>query len=123
MDRQQEWTARRIDFLANVLVTAVEGGINYWASVENYRTKEGPEYTLEDARALIKDEYTGQHHDLTLEVIGAGLLKIGSRDFELNPQMRKEILLANTISDAGDIDSADADAIVQAGLLGEVRYG
>ena len=53
----------RKDFLHSVFVTAMEGGVNYWADLVEYRWSHGaPDYKadLDGFRAVIADQDTGE---------------------------------------------------------------
>ena len=112
----------RNDFLKDIFITAIEGGINYWCIVKNYR------WNCEDfsCKVIEYDEDTDSHknrYNLNAAVIEQGILKVKERSFQVNSDILAYILLADHNNDAGDIDSICADVIVQAGLFGEIVYG
>jgi hypothetical protein len=121
----------RKEFLTNVLVTAVEGGINYWADIEEYRIDEIPDPVFPGltkwvgGSVKVRDfEGTGgKWHTVTLDTIARGIRVVTTPDFNLNRQMKSWIRDGNAENDSGDIDCWCADAIVQAAVLGEVVYG
>ena len=128
-------------FVHQTFTTAMEGGVNYWASVENYR------WALRDASgALVKDSFGDPCEDFTgftatlldnededaeprvvnREVIERGIRAIANGTARTNAKLRKEMLVASNAPEMVgdlDLDAADADCIVQAGLFGEVIYG
>ena len=113
------------DFLSCVLVTAVEGGIGYWAEVRNYHWTEDTNHNLLSASAEIKIEDTNESEwqTLNLDVIRNGIEKIQNNEVNINRDMLKSIVAGNITNDAGEIDSDGADCIVQAALFGEIIYG
>lgn len=117
----------REQFLADVLTTAVEGGIQYWSTVEEYRN----EYSVPVAEtyAVIIDD-DGDEHRITIDTIAHGIQVLttgentGKAFSMCGMDYWKQFLLANrTNSEDGDYDADIADNIVQAGLYGEVIYG
>lgn len=112
-------TPEREQFLADVLITAVEGGVNYWAHTSEYRWLGGPKRT----RVVLCDmEGDEKEHFVTIETIAEGLATI-RKGSGLNKSIMAAILLGDTNNDGGEIDSDAADCIVQAGIFGEVIYG
>ncbi len=112
------------ELLAGIIVTAVEGGINYWATVEDYSTGGFP-----DDPATVWAELTDDQNEdesevlrLTLDAVALGLERILNGSVELNTTIRGWIWQGVT-SDPGMIDATAADCIAQAGLLGDVLYG
>lgn len=120
--------ARQYDMqiLADTIITAVEGGIGYWCSVVAYTHTEGPEHTratimIEDS--LADDEEKGDTFTIDCEVARKGIERILNGSIELNSEMVGWIVQSLDEGSAFMIDADVADAIVQAGLLGEVRFG
>jgi hypothetical protein len=108
-------------FIDDLLVTAFEGGINYWCSkvypVDNI-FPEGAVYTsdcLSRGRHIViveesdEDGNQGKNHILTLDN-----LLFGIKCFMNMPN-------ANNIFD--DYDAWDADTIVQFAIFGDIIYG
>lgn len=141
-------TADRTQFLADVLTTAVEGGIGYWARImESKRAEDGSwlEITVVEYEDAYDDEALGlrpgdcyesldnlwdtgrealaKHtHVVTLDKVAHALNEVISGDY-VHKEMTARIFLANRSNDAGEIDAYDADAVVQVAALGEVVYG
>lgn len=124
----------RDDFLASVIVTAVEGGIGYWASTSEYRwfqpdldggTATPTERGGANAFARLMDrEGDGTFYDLTPAVIERAFETIEKGPVAyLSASRSKRLLGALDDLEGGDIDSSDADVLVQIGLLGGVVYG
>lgn len=108
-------------FLQDVLITAVEGGTGYWASVSDYHWDDDAPDT---ARATLHDmEEDDREHRVTIDTIASGVRRIVHGEVQLNLTLRTAITYGSLHNDAGDIDADCADAIVQAALFGEVVYG
>lgn len=122
-DCARKRTPERTDFLAGILVTAVEGGIDYWADVQGYHVAGILKDLLRDARTQVRDRAeSDEWKHLTLDIIALGISRIKEPGFKINETLRASILLGDVENDAGHIDSEGADVIVQAGLLGEIVY-
>jgi hypothetical protein len=118
-------------FLADVLTTAVEGGINYWCvanSVDRARTGDGTNLDdLSVVRVVGADFYGGPRCDFDLDTVHLGIDRIVAGRIEIAPSIRAAVVTAvlgyGDGPDAGDIDADLADVIVQAGALNGVVYG
>lgn len=118
----------RTDFLANVLVTAVEGGSNYWAEFSDYKWREdiirrnmtdaSVTCTVLDNRGYPDPK---QVHKVTLNTIAKGI-KV-CKGLKLNQTIKASILLADADPENADIDGDAADCILQAALFGEIVFG
>lgn len=120
-----------------VFTTAVEGGIQYWATLVTYRWSTGkaePDAEAADFYADICDsENDNKAYRIDAKVIKRGIRKAYALcDTFGDPYQRLAIsdlyaaLRAHVSSirwDEVDYDSDTADIIVQAGLFGEVVYG
>lgn len=117
----------RDEFLRDVFVTACEGGINYWAFVQEYSWSDLDRYY---ARILdAEDEYV-----VNRALINRGLRRIhraaerppveGKRTSVpyLSHSTARRISQMLRVRDAGELDADDADVVVQVGLFNEVRY-
>lgn len=126
-------TPERIQFLSDVLITAVEGGINYWTQVSGYDPDNGdPELRgvtvwpdLDDFEdGQLQTNVPGGGIRVTLETLakGIGILDRDTEHYHHGYWM--QFWLANrTNGDDGDYDAGIADCILQAGVFGEVVYG
>lgn len=114
-------TPERIEFLKDIIITAYEGGIGYWALGRNYDPDNGTVDLVEDEHFPFDDNTPWQ--TVNLDTIERGLAKVKDPSFKINKEMRGWITTGDITNDAGDIDSGCADAIVQAALFGELVYG
>lgn len=132
-------TPARNSFLADIITTAVEGGIGYWSIALEYRWNDPglPEVCqrLEaapggggNAYALIIDTETDQRHEITLDVAARGLRRIIEGRTNSTDRDVAIVRAADHANDLapenghGDIDAWIADQIIQAGLLGDIIY-
>jgi hypothetical protein len=109
-------------FLSDVIVTAVEGGINYWSEIKSYKIRDG----VAECQVRIDprvDNSDNNWHILSPSGIKSGILKINRGNTELCKDYRKQIAGAWATKDAGDIDAPLADVIVQVALYGEIIFG
>lgn len=100
----------------NAMITALEGGSNYWAEEVSLLSKDRNEMTLEawfDSGHGIKVVSS----DDVSEIYIVGHSTFFDRVNELFPEWTE------VFSDEGDYDAEDADQFFQYGLLGEVVYG
>lgn len=129
-------TAEREEFLSDVLSTAIEGGINDWAYVTEYKW-EGMDNR--DHYAKIVDGEWNADGDpdsepefpesvINIDLIAKGIGVIKGFDYQPNyfgdggAYWRQFLLADRTNGEDGDYDAIVADWIVQAGLFGEIRY-
>lgn len=92
--------------LRSLLITAVEGGIGYWAEVRNYRPDAG---TVE-----VRDvEERGRWRKVTTKTLLAGLDACAVKHRHITARWLQDRI--------GDADIGDA--VLQAGLFGEIVYG
>jgi hypothetical protein len=127
-------TPERSEFLSDVVTTALEGGIGYWSEASVYKwwspTLDGGTAEHHDglgnAYAVIDEVGDGDRdrveHLINLDVVATGIRRIVAGDV-VHEDMTKTIREADRDNDASLLDAADCDAIVQVGLLAEVRYG
>lgn len=122
--------ARRA-FLADVLTTAIEGGVQYWADVLVYRwsdpsLKHG-NGTRDAYAELVESDYEEEEtQDLlrvTLDTIARGWRLYEGQTLSGSEYGRQAMLADRTNGDDGDYDADVADNVLQLGLFGEVRYG
>ena len=107
----------------DIVTTALEGGINYWAdqaeTVGTLREEDKDLYISETISrgytVEIHDAEEGEVYQLDLEKLLNGITYGVQNGFV-------EINNGGTI-DTGDIDAIAADVIIQAALFGDVIYG
>lgn len=112
-------TARE-QFIQDILGTAIEGGINYWANYQTINKIDKPEdiigWWYESVHIIDED---GNSYVIDKNTIIKGINMIVKR----NAERDKALILANrTNGDDGDFDALDADKIVQFGLYGKLVY-
>jgi hypothetical protein len=136
-------TQERIQFLTDVLITAVENYGYGWFSVDEYEP--GGDEPDGKAYAAITDDFDdNKQHRIDLAVIAHGFgvitdakpavdpkhpndgevlhnAKTGQRLF-VSGQNRKRLVEASRLNDAGELDVIDALAVVECGLFGAVTY-
>lgn len=99
----------RIEFLKDVIVTAVESGATrHWATIRDYDYRKG--YVQLNWRVV------------NIQIIAGGLTKIKNPDFDIFAEYRAAILLADATNDASHLEGITADIIVQVALFGVIRY-
>jgi hypothetical protein len=95
----------------DIVCTALEGGINYWASSAEVKDGDckGATYASEvisrGGTLIIKEDQDGKLHELTLD------------------NFKKGVELYGVPGIADDHDAWDADSIVQYALFGRLIYG
>lgn len=110
-------------FLQYNLITAVEGGINYWSSLVSYTQTESADLIRAEIIEVGDDDDDGPHHTINVEVIRLGIERLLSEEVKVNRTILGYVLSGVRENDAGYIDADAADAIVQAGLFNELVYG
>lgn len=104
-------------WIDGVIITAFEGGINYWADEAKVVDGDykGATYAAEvptrGGAVLIHDYSEDEWHTLTLDKMVEGIKAYFNKGF-INP---------NAIID--DYDASDADCMIQLALFGEIVYG
>lgn len=127
------------ELLDNIIVSAFEGGIGYWACLDNTTDDFEQYYSInEQIRSMKPDDYYNHPHFKTTSDIVRELLleekaiiledaEDSSEKWELTLEMLKkgiELWLLHTErGNINNIDSDDADQIVQYALFGEITYG
>lgn len=128
--------------LLNVLSTAMEGGVNYWAATSRYVWRErGPKGEVTDslrmrvdAFAVVYDaeEEPDEGEEVTRYTIdGAsivrGLARLADMQIQTGPPTSggtwAEALRLMLAGEDWDYDADDADRIVQAALFGKLVFG
>ena len=121
MSSNQDRSRERVDFLASVLVTAIEGGINYWANVRKYKVA-SVDGNLTYAYAEVRDIGERDYSPVTLDTIALGIARIRNGEPSIAPGFLDEVREADEENDASNMDSEAADIILQVGLFNELVY-
>lgn len=110
-------------FLFDIFVTAIEGGVNYWCIVHKYHWRKKDSTEDRERFYAEVEEDDGTSHRITKKTVEAGLKKIVAGEVKISNGLFKDIALGNKELDAGYLDVASADCIIQVGLFGEIVYG
>lgn len=111
------------EFANDVITTAVEGGIGYWALISDYRIDDP------DTTAKIRPDDDAGFEDrewpvlLDRDMVQKGLDLLTNTKIKVNPIILGAIIWGVNHEDAGDIDADCADVIVQVAVFGEVVFG
>ena len=128
----KQLTEERKQFLFDVFVTALEGGIGYWSRASQYhiwKNRDTCEEDLNGFYAVIHEwdedaaKYETESHKIDIATIQKGIRKIVNDEVELADTLIHIIKQANRKNDAGEIDSDLADCVVQIGLFDRLIYG
>lgn len=120
---------KRNEVLHDIFTTAMEGGVNYWASVTEYGWSCGDGHTPDtrEYHADIRDlEDDNKLHHIGRHVMAHGykLATTTHRDrIAWSSGEKPPLVITEDYDDEWDYDASDADCIVQLGLFGEVVYG
>lgn len=111
------------NIMEDMLVTALEGGSNYWAEQVKFINKKPqrkkpylPSYITtplsKDGILQIKDTETGYLYDLSRQAILKGIKVMAEKEAQHFGDMMKE-----------DGDAITGDVFLQCALFGKVKYG
>ena len=106
-------------FLGHIIMTALEGGIQYWGEIGYQYEWAGRE---DDVVAHVIDDDDGRGYEVNIETIRRGISLILIGDVKYNADLRESLFQACASRDAGEIDQSMADDILQAGLFREIPY-
>jgi hypothetical protein len=114
--------------IANILVTAFEGGINYWCKKVKMMKTTVSDDVWDREEKIIASDFIGLGGKLRLYdaeepsdenwILDAEKLKKGLEMYFSDCGENSEVSF-----DAGNIDAGDADSIIQYALFGELVYG
>ena len=103
----------------DIMVAALEGGINYWCReaevVGEYLGKCASDQISRGGSLILHDSESSDKWELTLEKFLNGV--------KLYFEDGCHVQVEDNRIDAGDIDAGDADCIIQFALFGEVVFG
>lgn len=115
-DIKIEVTDRDLD---NILITAVEGGINYWACVRAYRNAEGAPCSVEIQEEIDQGSATFPGwHKVTRAKVKRGLQVMAAK----YPHQLAAFVASGKPGDYAP-DAEVCDVIIQCALFFEVIYG
>lgn len=115
------------EFLRDVAITAVEGWISYWATVEEYKWQDpvtGFELPWPIVR-LSENDTSGvpvKNFILTARDLRGAVRRLCEGVTPINGFLRETLASAVDEDDAGMVDAELADCIVQVALFNEIVY-
>lgn len=112
----------RLQFYKDILITAVEGGVNYWCRVSpgTYEPDAGRVTLVEDENPKGKKR---KRYALTWPSIQRAVQLVLDPKFRIREDLRDTLRRAYVTCESGDIDAELADCIVQAAIYGEIVFG
>lgn len=121
----------RTEFLADVMVTAVEGGINDWCQIASWNSADTNNRTEVQVVALAECDNPMDDHGfdlprkVTVDDLARAFRRIAEGDVrQLADDYRRNISGASAVNDAGELDAYDASIVFQVALFdGTVVYG
>ena len=136
----------REQFLADIIIGAVEGGTGYWACVSEYKhPDDNPAATYAVLHEALDDDDEsvdsieggfGHYPAHMLAILGPPRYEAAGKRIDVDVAARGLSVLcaehtgignalreANRENDAGQLDANDCDCIIQAGLFGQIVYG
>lgn len=138
--------SERREFYADIVTSAVEGGIGYWSAAEVYKwfdpkldggtAEPGPQGTAnayaiivpadEEAATAEWPKYDGECPSALVDVDlvrrAVGKIVRGQLSHELRDDLVTSIRTGYRAFDASHVDAEAADVIVQVGVFGEVVF-
>jgi hypothetical protein len=107
--------------LSDVLITAVEGGSNYWAHFKNYDLTEDENMNCLGVTVIDTTEDTEfkPRHITPMDLLNAVIVMAGKKEW---PFMAKKCQSLLFDPENADIDASDADNILQVALFGDIIY-
>ena len=109
------------EFANDVITTAVEGGIGYWARISEYHWRNGIPTTAMIEPLDPMDQWPLAQLDRVL--VQKGIDALAEGNIKVAPDILGAILVSVVRPDDYDIDATAADVIVQAGLFNDIIYG
>lgn len=115
-------SAARTEFLNDLLVTALEGGINYWAHITDADHRHDTQGRIDGYKsATIREkENGGQEYVVTIDTMATGIRRLLDH---YGPGVGTRLREANrTNGESGDFDALDADQALQWGIFNTGVY-
>lgn len=119
--RRRKRTPQRSAFLATMVGRGYAAAD--WAQGIDFARTDGPPA---DAVAVLTDRATGTVHPVTVETMASGLWRLAQgriRGIGPSHPMARRLWHINHDNDTATVTDRDADAVLQAGLFGALRYG
>jgi len=117
-------STERIEFLKDIFVGIFEDyATNTWRHVRAYKWVDREPKRIYGIIIETGDGDVEEEHMVNLATVRLGVQRLINREVAMNESMRRNIHLASESNDASSIDAYDADAILQAGIFNELRYG
>jgi hypothetical protein len=121
----------------DLMCTAAEGGINYWADIIGRKMRKVPGSEVPDYESFEADIQSGpvacDHPDIEATEIGRftmdaatmrqGIARLLAPNAQVSPATRNCVLLMGMDSEADQGDAETADSIVQFAVFGEIVFG
>ena len=114
---------QRYSFIGDIITTAIEGGIDYWAIVHK-ATMYNCRVILFESEAY-DEESPSENNKITVGYrdINKAIKKIIETKELVAKEYETELFYADKYNDSSEIDSVLADIIFQVAVFGEVVYG
>jgi len=103
----------------DLLITAIEGGINYWGAVKDYDPENGTVKVWDE----VEPSTTVHVVDVTTIERGIQILLEGYADTTAAKNISKSVANYPSGKVFFDFDASDADCVLQCGIFGEIIYG
>jgi len=115
----------RAQFLQDVMTTAIEGGVSYWALANNVKRggDDGLDYLSYELCDMEEDEETRTWDRVDPAVIELGIKRLIDGKVKVRMDIIGSIAAGSAQNDAGNIDATCADCIVQAAIFNDIIFG
>lgn len=117
-------SAKRTEFLSDVMITAIEGGMDYWVEIlELNRVEDSNEYLgWRWDGMVIKADDEPEIYTVNLNDVARGVRLLCESKID-NDRVNAMRLANKTNGDDGGIDAMNADMAIQYAIFGEIVYG
>ena len=111
------------EFLNDVMVTALEGGINYWAAITGTKTEQVEDTEMYASATVVDaEDENAEEFTVTPDKLLEAIQKVIQSDFDLRQDIKKSIISGVLEQDAGYIDAEGADVIFQVAAMGSIVF-
>lgn len=125
------------EFLADVLCTAIEGGVDYWADISDIKKRTrtadkvqdwdyvSARFTEREPSAEAAENADGERKTKVVGYaeLAEGIQRVLTPGFKVNDEIRGWLSSSAGSNDAGMVDVTVADVVIQAAMYGEIVYG